>query len=45
MFSLYQNLSYVGGTPTVTANNIKPAYSSMGPSANRTIQLGLKLYF
>ena len=45
MFSLYQNLNYVGGTPTVSPANIKPAYSSMGASANRTIQLGLKLYF
>jgi hypothetical protein len=45
-FNVYQNLSYVGvTTPTVTAANINPSFSSLGVSGQRTIQLGLKLYF
>ena len=41
-----QNLDYSkGGVPTVTSANIDPAYSDMGISGNRTMQLGLKLYF
>jgi hypothetical protein len=35
----------VGGAPTASPANIKPPCSSMGPSASRAIQLGLKLYF
>jgi hypothetical protein len=47
-FSLYTGLNYVGvTTPTVTANNITPAYGSVSTNigGRRTIQLGLKLYF
>jgi hypothetical protein len=45
-FNVYQNLSYVGvTTPSVTAANINPSFSSLGVGGQRTIQLGLKLYF
>jgi hypothetical protein len=45
-FTIYQNLDYSkGGIPAVTAANINPAYSDMGISGQRTIQMGLKLYF
>jgi hypothetical protein len=47
-FTIYQNLDYSkGGVPIVTSANINPAYSDIGANigGNRTIQLGLKLYF
>jgi hypothetical protein len=47
-FSLYTGLNYVGVVnPTVTAANINTGYSSVSTNmgGNRTIQLGLKLYF
>ena len=47
-FSIYQNLDYSkANTPTVTQANIAPAYADVGANigGNRTIQLGLKLYF
>ncbi len=45
-FTIFQNLDYSkGGVPTVASANINPAYSDMGISGNRTMQLGLKLYF
>ena len=47
-FSIYQNLDYSkANTPTVTQANIAPAYADIGANigGNRTIQLGLKLYF
>ena len=45
-FTIYQNLDYSkGGIPPVTAANIAPAFSDLGIAGNRTIQMGLKLYF
>ena len=47
-YGVYQNLSYVGvTTPTVSSTNINPSYVDLGSNigGNRTIQLGLKLYF
>ena len=47
-FTLYTGLNYVGtATPTPTANNIVTSFSSVNSNmgGQRTIQLGLKLYF
>jgi len=52
-FTAYTGLSYTGTlvqgvtVPTVTANNVQTAYGDVGANigGNRTIQLGLKLYF
>jgi hypothetical protein len=45
-FTIYQNLDYSkGGIPSATPANISPSYADMGVSGNRTIQMGLKLYF
>jgi hypothetical protein len=47
-FTLYTGLNYVGtSTPAATANNIVSAFSSVNANikGQRTIQLGLKLYF
>ena len=46
--TLYTGLSYVGtATPVATANNVVTSFSSvnLNMGGNRTIQLGLKLYF
>jgi hypothetical protein len=47
-FPLYTGLNYVGVVnPSVTSANLVPGYSSVSTNmgGNRTIQLGLKLYF
>ena len=47
-FNIYQNLDYSKSiNPVVTPANINPAYADIGANigGNRTIQLGLKLYF
>jgi hypothetical protein len=45
-FTIYQNLDYSrGGVPPVTSANIVPAYADLGVQGNRTMQMGLKLYF
>lgn len=47
-FTLYTGLNYVGtATPTPTPNNIVAAFASVRDNmgGQRTIQLGLKLYF
>ncbi len=47
-FTVYQNLDYTHYLiPPVTAANLAPAYADIGANigGNRTIQLGLKLYF
>jgi hypothetical protein len=45
-FTIYQNLDYSkGGVPPVTSANIAPAYADLGIGGNRTMQMGLKLYF
>jgi hypothetical protein len=46
--TMYQNLDYQHyANPPVTAANVRPAFSDIGANVggNRTIQLGLKLYF
>jgi hypothetical protein len=47
-FTLYTGLTYTGGvTPTPTAANINTSYANMlgNIGGQRTIQIGLKLYF
>ncbi len=45
-FTIYQNLDYSrGGVPSVSAANIVPAYADLGIQGNRTMQMGVKLYF